>query len=177
MAQKKFINHLSSQVFLLLLVSIGSLPIAANETAETRSVQLSSSSEFTLEDEDNSIFIIRPLKSSLRAIENLKNTEAVGITYLGALTLHESATPLSALRDLSVQISSALDVDLALITDSTTSESLKPHEMLLLYHPKLVITLALTKVPESDNYTLIGTYAIPVTDNHADVTESSDSDE
>ncbi len=75
---------------------------------------------------------------------------------------------------MSVQISSALDVDLALITDSTTSESLKPHEMLLLYHPQLVITLALTKVPESDTYTLIGTYAIPVTATQPDIAAAVD---
>jgi len=45
--------------------------------------------------------------------------------------------------------------------------------MLLLYHPQLVITLALTKVENSDNYTLIGTYAIPV-DNEMTDKESPD---
>ena len=176
MALKKFISFTSRLASLILLVLSCSLPIAANENAiiETRTIQLSSSDEFTLADDENSSFVIRPLKSSLRAIENLKDTEAVGITYLGEITLHENATPLSALRDLSVQISSALDVDLALITDSTTSESLKPHEMLLLYHPQLVITLALTKVPDSDTYTLIGTYAIPVTANQPDIAAAVD---
>ena len=106
----------------------------------------------------------------MRSIENLKNTEAVGITHLGNLTLSESATPLSVLREISVQISNGLEVDLALITDSTTSKSIQPHEMLLLYHPKLVITLALTKVENSDQYTLIGTYAIPV-DNSQNIEE------
>ena len=179
MAQKKYSNLFKYLASILLIATICLLPIHANENVatETRSIQLSSSDEFTLTNADSSIFTIRPLKPSLRSIENLKDTEAVGITYLGVLTLHESATPLSALRDLSVQISSALEVDLALITDSTTSESLKPHEMLLLYHPKLVITLALTKIPDSDSYTLIGTYAIPVTDTQSDVVESSDSSE
>ena len=179
MAQKKSSNLFKRLATVLLFATISSLSIHANEdvAAETRTIQLSSSDEFTLDNVDSSIFTIRPLKPSLRSIENLKDTEAVGITYLGVLTLHESATPLSALRDLSVQISSALEVDLALITDSTTSESLKPHEMLLLYHPRLVITLALTKVPDSDSYTLIGTYAIPVTDTQSDVIESPDSSE
>lgn len=132
------------------------------DTTATRSVELTSSSDFTILNGGVSTLSIRPLKEKLRAIENLKDTEAVGISYLGNLTLSESATPLSALRELSVQISNGLDIDLALITDSNTSQSLQPHEMLLLYHPQLVITLALTKVEASNEYTLIGTYAIPV---------------
>lgn len=146
-------------IFTCLLNTAG-----ANEpdTTKVKSVKLSSANDFQLSNEDAAILTIRPLKEKLRAIENLKDTEAVGITFLGKLTLSESATPLSALRELSVQISSGLNLDLALITDSTTSESLKPHEMLLLYHPQLVITLALTKIEGSDEYTLIGTYAIPV---------------
>ena len=48
--------------------------------------------------------------------------------------------------------------------------------MLLLYHPQLVITLALTKVEDSDEYTLIGTYAIPV-DKNLQMTESTISEE
>ena len=179
MAQKKYINLPSIILTLLLLTLVSNSTLIANDdiAAEARTVQLASSNEFTLTDNESSVFTIRPLKPSLRSIENLKDTEAVGITYLGALTLGESATPLSALRDISVQISSALDVDLALITDSTTSESLKPHEMLLLYHPQLVITLALTKVPESDEYTLIGTYAIPVTTDQSDIAAASNSAE
>lgn len=132
------------------------------DTRVTRSVDLVSSNDFTILNGDVSTLTIRPLKEKLRSIENLRDTQAVGISYLGNLTLSESATPLSALRELSVQISSGLDIDLALITDSNTSQSLQPHEMLLLYHPQLVITLALTKVESSNEYTLIGTYAIPV---------------
>ena len=65
------------------------------------------------------------------------------------------------LREISAQISRGLDLDFALIADSTTSQSLAPHELLLLYHPTVVITLALTKVAESESYSLIGTYAMP----------------
>ena len=179
MAQKKFINLPRIFLSLLLLTLVGNSLLVADEeiATETRTIQLASSNEFTLADDENSVFVIRPLKPSLRSIENLKDTEAVGITYLGVLTLHESATPLSALRDISVQISSALDVDLALITDSTTSESLKPHEMLLLYSPQFVITLALTKVPETDTFTLIGTYAIPVSREQPEIAAASDTAE
>ena len=175
MEQKKLFSRLN-QYFLLALLGTCSftLAIAEGEQAQARSVQLNSSEEFILADQETTTFTIRPLKQKLRAIENLKNTEAVGIAYLGKIILTESATPLSALRDISVQISTGLDVDLALITDSTTSQSLQPHEMLLLYHPDLVITLALTKVPESDEYSLMGTYAIPV--SHTSEPESIESE-
>ena len=147
---------------LCLLYCLSAAITADDNTPVAKSITLTSSSDFSILSDDTSILVIKPLKKKLRSIENLKDAEAVGITYLGNLTLSESATPLSVLREISVQISNGLDIDLALITDSTTSQSLQPHEMLLLYHPQLVITLALTKVENSDQYTLIGTYAIPV---------------
>jgi len=163
------------RIILLLSISLALSfnTVIAEESASIRSVELSSSADFTIADGDTSTFVIKPLKPKLRSIENLKDTEAVGISYLGKLTLTDSATPLSALREISVQISSGLGIDLALITDSTTSKSLQPHEMLLLYHPSLAITLALTKVENSNEYTLIGTYAIPVNPFQA-VTEPSE---
>ena len=154
--------------FILFLSCFLNTALVADDTPVTRSIELTSSNDFTLLDEEASTLTIKPLKQKLRSIDNLKDTEAVGITYLGNLTLSNSATPLSALRELSVQISNGLDIDLALITDSSTSQSLQPHEMLLLYHPQLVITLALTKVENSDQYILIGTYAIPV-DNRQNI--------
>ncbi len=158
---------------LYLLYCLSAATIADDNTPVTRSITLVSSNDFTILNGDTSILTIKPLKEKLRSIENLRNTEAVGITYLGNLTLSESATPLSVLREISVQISNGLDIDLALITDSTTSQSLQPNEMLLLYHPQLVITLALTKVENSDQYTLIGTYAIPVDNNQSIEIENS----
>lgn len=158
---------------LCLLYCLSAAIIADDNSPVSRSITLVSSSDFTILNSDTSILTIKPLKEKLRSIENLRNTEAVGITYLGNLTLSESATPLSVLREISVQISNGLDIDLALITDSTTSQSLQPHEMLLLYHPQLVMTLALTKIENSDEYTLIGTYAIPVTSSQSIETENS----
>jgi len=157
---------------LLICLCLLTTVYADENTSNIRSIKLSSNSDFQLSNEEVSTFTIRPLKEKLRSIENLKDTEAVGITFLGKLTISESATPLSVLREISVQLSRGLNIDLALITDSTTSESLKPHEMLLLYHPQLVITLALTKVEDSNEYTLIGTYAIPV-DTTVSQTENS----
>jgi len=157
---------------LFLLCGFNIVIAADGDSPITRTIELTSNNDFTILNGDISTFTIRPLKQKLHSIENLKDTEAVGITYLGNLTLSESATPLSALRGLSLQISNGLNIDLALITNSTTSQSLQPHEMLLLYHPQLVITLALTKVENSDQYTLIGTYAIPVV--NAQKAETSD---
>jgi hypothetical protein len=161
---------------LCLLYWLSSAIVADDNTPVTRSIKLTSSNAFTILDNDTSTLTIKPLKQKLRSIENLKNAEAIGITYLGNLTLSENTTPLSALRELSVQISNGLGIDLALITDSTTSQSLQPHEMLLLYHPQLVITLALTKVESSDQYTLIGTYAIPV-DSSRDIETANSQEE
>jgi hypothetical protein len=169
MALKKLSSTMKIYLsFILFLSCFLNTALVADDTPVTRSIELTSSNDFTLLDEEASTLTIKPLKQKLRSIDNLKDTEAVGITYLGNLTLSNSATPLSALRELSVQISNGLDIDLALITDSSTSQSLQPHEMLLLYHPQLVITLALTKVENSDQYILIGTYAIPV-DNRQNI--------
>lgn len=162
-------------VYLIISISLLVTSHADEANNSSTTIELSSSSDFQLLNEGAAL-TIRPLKEKLRSIDNLKDTEAVGIAYLGNLTLSESATPLSALRELSIQISNGLNLDLALITDSTTSESLKPHEMLLLYHPQLVITLALTKVEDSDEYTLIGTYAIPV-DKTAQMIETNSAEE
>ena len=174
-------------IFVLLTLYSFSTLLAAEDNADyPRSIELHASEEFTFVRQESSTFTIRPLKTELRSIENLKDVEAVGVSYLGNIILGKNATPLSALRDVSLQISKGLNIDLALITDSTTSQSLAPHELLLLYHPKLMITLALTKVAKSepidtvesdqeteqdvsedtiekDEYSLIGTYAVPAT--------------
>ena len=183
MVQKKFFKSFIKFVATGIVLSICTTLFAEEKSGQTRLVELHSSQEFTFVEQSSSIFTIRPLKNELRSIENLKDTEAIGVVFLGNIVLGNNATPLSALRDLSVQISKGLNIDLALITDSTTSKSLAPHELLLLYHPEMVITLALTKVVENteseeeketeeenvedksinnEHYALIGTYAIPV---------------
>ena len=146
MAQIKFYKH---TIFYLVTI-LFSLHSFAEEGSSFPPVEIVSGNEFTFTNQNPAIFTIRPLKPELRSIENLKNTEAVGVVYLGDIELSKNATPLSALRDVSVQISRGLDIDLALITDSTTSRSLAPHELLLLYHPNLIITLALTEVSPNE---------------------------
>ena len=149
--------------FILLLANIFICDLAAeNEYTQTRRIQIDASGEFTFVGQDRAVFTLRPLKPKLRALENLKNTQAVGISYLGKIILTQNATPLSALRDIAVQLTNGLNTNLALITDSVTARSLQPHAMLLLYHPDLVITLALTRAPQSEEYSLFGSYATPV---------------
>ena len=178
-------------LYLLLVVYPFSTLFAEEDNSEyPRSIELHASEEFNFVQQESSTFTIRPLKTELRSIENLNDVEAIGVAYLGNIVLGKNATPLSALRDISVQISKGLNIDLALITDSTTSQSLAPHELLLLYHPTLVMTLALTQVTsnevgdevetqqeeedqateennsvedtaQNNEFSLIGTYAIP----------------
>ena len=151
MVQKKYSRLAVYFLYFTFLTLIG---INASATEQTplspRSVELTSSNEFIFTQQQTATFTIRPLKPQLRTIENLENTEAVGVVYLGDIELTKNATPLSALRDVSLQISKGLGLDLALITDSTTSKSLAPHELLLLYHPELIITLALTRIAEQE---------------------------
>lgn len=154
---KLFVKAFSLSFLCLIFLAA---KVHAEEENTTYQIQLESSAEFSITNQDSASFVLRPLKDSLRSIDTLKNTEAVGILYLGQVTLADSATPLSALRDAATQISKQLDKELTLITDSTTSESLQPHAMLLLYHPEVVITLALTHIAGSESYSIIGTYAL-----------------
>ena len=179
MARKKLskLQLVSAAVWFTFVSGFGISHAAENEQPTARTIELNPNSDFTFVQQPTSTFTIKPLKPELRSIDNLKHTEAIGVVYLGNVLLEENTTPLNVLRDLSVQISTGLDIDLALITDSTTSKSLEPHELLLLYHPQLVITLALTKIEESNEYSLIGTYAIPVTTPHVETSSTEESSE
>ena len=86
---------------LLFTVIVTGNVTTANETDIPKSVEVKSSEEFNFIGQDTAIFTIRPLKESLRSIENLKDTEAVGILYLGRISLGENADTLSALRAVS----------------------------------------------------------------------------
>ena len=160
MEQSKLFKKFPTQSLLAILLSFGTL-ILADEIIEPTVVTLNASEEFTFIDNTSTSFTIKPLQAAHRSIETLANVDALGIIYLGDIVLINEATPLSALRDISSQISKSLNLDLALITDSTTSKSLEPHELLLLYHPYLTITLALTKTEADNQYALIGTYSMP----------------
>lgn len=132
----------------------------AEETPTT--ITINSSNEFEFIEQASAEFTINVLNPLHQSIESLQDVNAIGVVYLGNIRLTSNATTLSVLRDVSAQLSQGLHTDFALIADSVTSQSLSPHELLMLYHPSMVITLGLVKVADSEAYSLIGTYAKPV---------------
>lgn len=175
MAQKEFYNMLKNYFHGLFIV--GLLLLASTSYADNQSttINILSSNEFEFVDQASNSFTITPLDPAHQSVESLQQVDAIGVVYLGKITLIGNATPLSALREVSAQISQGLNVNFALIADSITSQSLNPHELLLLYHPSIAITLGLTKIAESESYSLIGTYAKPtpiVIQSSGQITES-----
>lgn len=132
----------------------------AFESAVGKEIPIESNGEFSFSDDQMVKFTLRPLKEELRSIDPLMSAQAVGVVYLGKIQLNEPTSALSALRTIAVQVSKALDLDMALVTDSKTSTQMAPNELLLLYHPQVVITLALTRSVNDERYDIIGTYAI-----------------
>lgn len=156
----KKLSNLFSFVIRISLLLVFSLSVLAEESSDATVITLTTNEEFTFAENSAATFTIKPLRDTHRSIETLADVEALGIIYIGEIVLTNEATPLSALRNIAAQISKALNLDLALITDSTTSQSLEPHELLLLYHPILTVTLALTKTEADHQYSLIGTYSM-----------------
>jgi len=163
MAQKEFYNMSKLYIYITLIAGLLFFTCTSFAEDKTTVIELIASNEFQFVDQNPSAFTIKPLDSAHKSVESLKEVEAIGVVYLGNITLVDDATPLSALREVSAQITRKLDLNFALIADSTTSQSLNPHDLLLLYHPSMTITLGLTKIPDSNAYSLIGTYAMPST--------------
>lgn len=161
MAQKEFFNMLKFYTYALF--GIGLLLMVSTSFADNQptTVNILSNNEFEFVDQTAAKFTITALNPAHKSIESLQKVDAIGVVYLGNIKLTNNATPLSVLRDVSAQLSQGLAIDFALIADSITSQSLSPHELLMLYHPSMVITLGLTKVAGSESYSLIGTYAKP----------------
>lgn len=149
-------------LFIAILGFVGWSCSWASQAAITdNKIQLESTADFSFVGAGNSSFLImQPLKENLRSVSTMQHADGVGVIYLGRIKLGNDVTPLTALRGIAVQISKTLNLDLSLITDSTTAMKLAPNELLLLYHPQLIMTLALTR-SAPDQYDLIGTYAIP----------------
>jgi hypothetical protein len=171
MAQKEFFNMLkfyNHQLFSLILLLQVSISLADDKPT---TINILANNEFEFIDKTSAKFTITALNPAHKSIESLHKVDAIGVVYLGNIALTGNATPLSVLRDISAQISQGLDLDFTLIADSITSQSLKPHELLMLYHPSMVITLGLTKVANSESYSLIGTYAKSAEQNFDQPTE------
>ena len=125
-----------------------------------RVITISSNEEFELLHDGKIAFKFKPLSSKARALEITENASALGITHLGQLLLRENSTPLAALRNIADQIGRSLALRFGVITDSTTSDTLKESKQLLLYHPDLIITLSLVKPIEQEHYEIICTYVV-----------------
>lgn len=149
------------KTFSILLVFI---LVAINSTfasgLENRVITLSSNERFDLVQANSVNFKFQPLSEEARKLEITNDASSLGVAYLGQVKLKENTTPLSALRSIADQIGESLDINFGVIADSNTSEALKSNELLLLYHPKVTITLALAKPAENSDYEIICTYAL-----------------
>ena len=144
---------------------------------EDRTITLTSNERFELVQANSVTFKFQPLSEDARKLEITNDATALGVAYLGQLTLKEDITALSALRSIADQIGESLDISFGVIADSNTSEALKANELLLLYHPSVTITLALAKPDPTNDYEIICTYALKDLEKNIrlqEVTESAD---
>jgi hypothetical protein len=159
----------------LLLFMFISASIANAAGLEEQTITLKSNERFDLLQANTVTFKFQPLSEDARKLEITNDAAALGVAYLGQVKLRENHTALSALRSIADQIGESLDISFGVIADSNTSEALKANELLLLYHPKVTITLALAKSSETSDYEIICTYALKelstLTDNQLPVTQ------
>lgn len=133
---------------------------AAFSAEPNRTVTISGNEEFELLQGKSVTFEFKPLPSNARALEGTNDASSLGVAHLGQLRLKENTTALAALRSMANQIGKSLDLKFSIVADSSTSEALRENELLLLYHPDVVITLTLAKPIEQDHYEIICTYAV-----------------
>lgn len=127
---------------------------------EDKTIILKSNERFDLVQAKTVTFKFQPLSEDTRKLEITNDATALGVAYLGQVKLKENHTALSALRSIADQIGESLDLSFGVIADSNTSEALKANELILLYHPSVIITLALTRPDENSDYEIICTYAL-----------------
>jgi len=143
---------------LVFLLTVFNYSFAAG--LEDRTITLKSNERFDLVQANTVTFKFQPLSDDARNLEITNDATALGVAYLGQITLKENITALSALRSIADQIGESLDISFGVIADSNTSEALKANELLLLYHPSVTITLALAKPDTINDYEIICTYAL-----------------
>lgn len=148
----------SIALLLLYIFAVSNQSFAAG--LEDRTITLKSNERFDLVQANSVSFKFQPLSDEARKLEITNDAAALGVAYLGQITLKEDITPLSALRSIADQIGESLDLSFGVIADSNTSEALKANELLLLYHPSVTITLALAKPDAINDYEIICTYAL-----------------
>jgi len=127
---------------------------------ENRVIKLSSNERFDLVQGDVVTFKFQPLSDDARKLEITNDASALGVAYLGQVTIKEGNTPLSVLRSIADQMGESLGINFGVISDSNTSEALEANELLLLYHPLVTITLALARPDQINDYEILCTYAL-----------------
>lgn len=147
-------------IALVLTYIFAALNYSFAEGLEERTITLKSNERFDLVQASTVTFKFQPLSDDARKLEITNDATALGVAYLGQVTLRENITALSALRSIADQIGESLDISFGVIADSNTSEALKTNELLLLYHPDVTITLALAKPDPINDYEIICTYAL-----------------
>ena len=125
---------------------------------EERAFIITSTDRFDLIDGGKMRFQL--LNDTVRTLETTNKASSLGVTRVGRVRLKENVTALSALRGIADQISRELNVNFAVIADSSTSNALRESELLLLYHPDITLTLALIKSDQQDHYEIICTHVL-----------------
>ncbi len=146
--------------YILFNLLLAMLHTAYAEALEDRTIALKSNERFSFVQADSVTFKFQPLSEDARKLEITDEAAALGVAYLGQVKLKENNTTLSALRSIADQIGESLDISFGVIADSNTSEALKTNELLLLYHPNVVITLSLVRPDENSEYEIICTYVL-----------------
>jgi len=151
---------LKTSITLLIIYLFAAYQPSFAAGLEDRVITLKSNERFDLVQANTVTFKFQPLSDDARNLEITNDASALGVAYLGQITLKENITALSALRSIADQIGESLDISFGVIADSNTSEALKANELLLLYHPSVTITLALAKPDPINDYEIICTYAL-----------------
>jgi hypothetical protein len=165
--------------YILFNLLLAMLDTAYADALEDRTIALKSNERFSFVQADSVTFKFQPLSEDARMLEITDEAAALGVAYLGQVKLKENNTTLSALRSIADQIGESLDISFGVIADSNTSKALKANELLLLYHPNVVITLSLVRPDENSEYEIICTYVLKevVADSQDDIQQTTSTPE
>ncbi len=148
-------------LYFLFFTHIACCFIHANAAGlESLPITIKSNDRFNFVNGSDIQFKFKPLSDEARALEITQEASSLGVAYLGQIQLKENATALSALRSIADQIGDSLNISFGVIADSNSSEALQSNELLLLYHPAIIITLALARPNDVSDFEIICTYVL-----------------
>jgi len=149
------------KIFFVLSIILASWSSSISAAGlEERVITIRGNERFELVDNKHLQFKFQPLSKEAKALEITKDASSLGVSYLGQLQLKGNFTALSALRSIGDQIADSLSISFGVVADSNSSQALKENELLLLYHPQVIITLSLVRVNEQSPYEIICTYTL-----------------